>query len=186
MYLSGISIRDVSKKLGLSKSTVGDYIRSLSISRNDFNGDKNPFFGKKHTEETLMRIAQKNTGKPAVNKDKCKHKHTKYINGLVVHKWQHEAKKRDIIWNISNEEIDSIWEKQGGICALTGRSMHGRWKGTKFDRASLDRIDCNGDYNINNCQLILGVVNLCKHMLDNIQFKQLCKDVTEYDQSQKT
>jgi len=180
LYRSGLSIRDVSNKLGLSKSTVGDYIRSLNISRNDFTGDKNPFFGKKHTEETLQSISSKNKGRPSVNKNVSKYPHTKYINGLVVHKWQHDARVRDIVWNISNEQIDCIWEKQDGLCALTGRPMHGKWRGTKFDRVSLDRIDSNKDYNIGNCQLTLGIVNICKHTLGNDDFKQLCKDVVDY------
>lgn len=184
LYKQGLSIRSIGDKLKISKSTVGDYIRALGISRTDFNGDKNPFYGKSHSLEVLAKISATNTGRIPVTKGISKYAHSRYVNGLLINKWKLEAKKREIEWNISNDEIDVMWEKQEGMCALTGRPMKGGFIGNKYHRCSLDRIDYKRDYTVDNCQLILGVVNLAKHVLNNIDFIQLCKDVVKYSDKQ--
>jgi transposase len=185
LYRAGNSIRAISIKLKISKSTVGDYIRSLGISRSDISGPNNPFFGKKHSQQVRDLISRKNKGKISVNAGISKYENSQYVNGLLINKWKYEAKKRDINWNISNDEIDEIWEKQNGLCALTGKIMHAKFRGSKFDRASLDRIDSNGCYNKSNCQIVLGILNICKNTLNNVDFIKMCEEVARHAQSSK-
>ena len=180
LYLEGFSIRAISEKFDLSKSIVGDFIRSKKISRNDFRGSKNPFYGKTHSPEVMEILRVANRGRTPSTKGVSKYLHSRYVNGLLINKWQLEASKRNIDWLISSDEIDTLWENQDGKCALTGKPMKGDFVGNKFHRCSLDRIDSSGDYTVNNCQLILGVVNLAKHVLNNNDFIQLCKDVVTY------
>lgn len=89
------------------------------------------------------------------------------------------AKKRNLIWEIS---IQDIWEQyllQDKKCSMTGWPIIcKRSRDTKGASASLDRIDNTKGYTKDNIQLVHANVNLARHKMSINDFLQVCKLVT--------
>jgi len=177
LYLQGKSIRDVATITQRNKSAVGDFIRSLGISRSDFSGVNNFFYGKSHSKEWREEHSKRMTGKIPGNKGKSKYESSKYFNGLMIHIWICGAKERSIEWSIKNEDLDLLWEKQSGKCALTNQCMSTDYYANKFEGVSLDRIDSDIGYTKDNIQFVIGMVNICKNILNNRDFIEMCNKV---------
>jgi hypothetical protein len=173
------NMRAVSKQLGISDHKVFKVIQSRKLSRNDFAGSNNPFYGKKHSDAFKQKISKQNSGKIAVNRGRSKYKSTKYIPGLTVNIWQRGAAIRNIEWTISDNDLDILWEEQKGLCALTQQPMSTDYSANKYIGISLDRIDSNKGYIKGNIQLVTGIVNICKNILNNNDFIELCKKVVQ-------
>lgn len=178
LYRQGLSLRKVAELLQLKSHYVWVYIKQTGLSRNNFNGIGNPFYGKIHTAETRFKISKSKQGKPGHNKGKSKYPPSKYFNGALIHKWQKNAKARNIEWHLSYSELDKLWERQNGRCALTGRELIPLSRATKMVIASLDRIDSNKSYTVDNVQLVTGMINIMKNILNNEEFIVLCKEVS--------
>jgi len=73
--------------------------------------------------------------------------------------------KKYIGIDISKEEVYKLYLKQGGKCALSGVEMtHIRTHDVEGDtNISIDRIDPEGLYDIENIQLVCKRVNFMKH-----------------------
>ena len=96
--------------------------------------------------------------------------------------WQikRNTEKRSIDFKLTIEEAWALYEKQGRLCKLTGQPIY---FGSKNWTASLDRIDSNKNYTLENVQWVHKDINKIKMDLSTDYFKQLCKMVTHYDQS---
>lgn len=93
------------------------------------------------------------------------------------------AKKRGIEFNITIEEAWNIYTKQKGLCKLTSlpidfSGQRQRKKGIE-QTASLDRIDSNKGYTIDNIQWVHKDVNRMKNAFSTERFLEICKLVTE-------
>jgi hypothetical protein len=78
--------------------------------------------------------------------------------------------------------IDQAWAlflKQDRKCALTGLPLHfpEKWKGDY--NASLDRIDSDKDYSIDNVQWVHKHVNIMKNKFSENYFIDMCKRIAE-------
>jgi hypothetical protein len=78
------------------------------------------------------------------------------------------------------DELELLWEKQDGRCALSG------WKMTMVlgqgiipTNVSLDRIVPEGDYSAENVQLLCRAVNLAKNNLPQDYFVKMCAAIAE-------
>ena len=106
----------------------------------------------------------------------------KRANGHNDSSWYKKKKgqTRTYQLEITMEEAWELFKKQQGKCALSelplefpkDRNPHG---GT----ASLDRIDSNGDYTLDNVQWVHKDINRLKNAFNQEYFIQLCKAVTE-------
>lgn len=114
------------------------------------------------------------------NKGWQKHSPSKFFSGAIINKWKVNAFARNIEWNVSYDQLDQLWEKQNGLCALTGKQMIPSNKGNKMTIASLDRIDNSIGYRDGNIQLVLGILNICKNILHNNEFIDMCKEVVKH------
>jgi hypothetical protein len=67
-----------------------------------------------------------------------------------------------------------LFEKQKGVCALTGLPLqhHDDFEDSAL-RCSLDRIDSNGHYEVNNLQVVCQFANLWKNATENEDFVRL-------------
>ncbi len=95
-----------------------------------------------------------------------------------------QAQRRGISFEITREEAWALFEKQKGLCALTGvpicftsnirdqRSRH---------TASLDRIDSEHHYSIHNVQWVHKKINIMKNVMDNETFIAWCKKIVEWN-----
>lgn len=108
----------------------------------------------------------------ARGKDDPKYKGTAHIPASLLCRWFHGAARREIAFQISIEEIEEIWQKQSGKCALTGIPLTHTTSDPAM--ASLDRIDSSGPYIAGNVQLVCAVVNRMKGCLPEAEFIRLC------------
>lgn len=96
----------------------------------------------------------------------------KDMPGNVYHKIRGSATARQIPFKVTKKDLRDLLHKQNFKCALSGQSL-------TWDSASLDRIDSNLPYEIDNIQWVLSEVNYMKRILTQDRFIQLCKLITE-------
>lgn len=96
------------------------------------------------------------------------------INRLFK-QWRSGAESRNIYFDISVEDILGLWNKQNGLCALSGIELKNN---EDIFNASLDRIDSDKEYTIDNIQLVLKEVNYMKQSLSQEYFINLCKKIS--------
>jgi len=105
------------------------------------------------------------------------YKGTKHFAGRVICKWKLSARRRGHSWAIEKEDLDEIYERQGGRCALSGLPM--TWTGSVAYRPSLDRIDSSKGYYKSNIQFLCSIVNLMKNRISEPAFLCLCRLITK-------
>lgn len=112
------------------------------------------------------------------------HEYRNTETGFWVGLWgnlSHSAKKRGLDVEITKEDVIALWEKQKGLCAVTGLPME-KVKATKTTRnryknlyrASVDRINSDKGYTKENIRLVCSHVNIMKMDLTDEQFKFWC------------
>jgi hypothetical protein len=85
---------------------------------------------------------------------------------------------RNFEFNITPEYLWSVWRKQNGICALTGKKIYFN---TITDRsASVDRIDSSVGYVEGNIQWVDKDVNIMKNIYPQDMFIETCVNVAQY------
>ena len=93
-------------------------------------------------------------------------------------KIQRATKARDINFNVSKEELWNKFVAQNRKCALTGDDI------LDINKASLDRIDSNGEYTIDNVQWVTKQANLSKHTMTTSELIEFCKKVMNHANQQ--
>jgi AraC-like DNA-binding protein len=91
---------------------------------------------------------------------------------------RHNAKKRNLRFDVTIEDLWEQYQKQNGRCALSGRVIG--FVSSKRGNASLDRIDSTLPYTKNNIWWLHTDVNFAKQSLSVEQFKSLCREVAEF------
>lgn len=98
-------------------------------------------------------------------------KYTQAIN-KIFNDCKQNAKKRGIKFAIKSQDIDDLYQKQDGKCAITGTLMtHDYMTERQEDdhhiinptNMSIDRIHNSGGYTKDNIQLVCAIVNRIKH-----------------------
>jgi hypothetical protein len=110
----------------------------------------------------------------------------RFFSALTV-KAREGAVVRGIVFAVSKDDILGKFLEQDAKCALTGIEMDwseaggttGRGKRSKL-KPSVDRIDSQGNYTVNNVQMVLSVVNFMKGDLTTDQFVSLCDHVSSH------
>lgn len=98
----------------------------------------------------------------------------KDISGCKLYRVLNGAKTRGILLEISIEDLQDLWEKQEGVCALSGLVLD-------IDKdASVDRIDSSLGYTKDNIQWIHKHINHMKNKYDQDYFLSMCKLITEH------
>jgi hypothetical protein len=110
------------------------------------------------------------------------------INGNWSNYFKHLCQiKKDARKELSPEILKNLLIKQKYKCALTGIKLTClRANGIKFKtNASIDRINSDLGYNIDNIQLVCSVVNILKSNLTNHEYIRWCKKVVKEDAIRK-
>lgn len=115
--------------------------------------------------------------------------HPKYSPGLdrywslAIQRINAGARSRGLLVGIDKDDLLGLFLKQDGRCALTGLEMDWRAKGgtgrgqRALSAPSADRIDSQGNYTLDNVQIVMNAVNVMKNDLSTDQFVALCEQV---------
>lgn len=103
----------------------------------------------------------------------------KDITGQMWGVLRKSAAARGIAVEIAIEDLQDLWERQGGKCALSGIPLAIAAKGRGLT-ASVDRIDSSKGYTKGNLQFVHKDINLMKNGLDQAYFIEMCRRVTSH------
>lgn len=110
------------------------------------------------------------------------------------------AKDRGIEFNITLTDLFNLWEKQNGICALSGEKLllakpifkviNGKQilieSPKDRNTVSLDRIDSNSAYTVDNIQFVHKTINTMKWQLSEKEFINRCLQIVRYAEEKET
>jgi|APCry1669188970_1035186.scaffolds.fasta_scaffold24152_1 CRISPR/Cas system Type II protein with McrA/HNH and RuvC-like nuclease domain len=91
--------------------------------------------------------------------------------------------ERGITMDATFDQCLELYHKQNGKCAISGRVLVGN--AGHVDKISIDRIDSNLPYSIENIQLVTAQVNRGKMDFQNEDFISMCASVTKFQQKLK-
>lgn len=87
------------------------------------------------------------------------------------------CRKRPGSEKLTSADIQKLFDDQFGVCKISGVRFDIEHK---WNRPSLDRIDNNKGYTIDNIQLVTWIVNHTRGELTIDEYINLCKEVTEF------
>lgn len=100
------------------------------------------------------------------------------VRASWVEGFRKSAVTRGYFWEITPEDIDALYQVQNCCCALSGLPIS--WSATGWEHsASIDRIDNNKGYTLDNIQLVHKKINMMRGTLEVSDFVQLCKSVAD-------
>jgi hypothetical protein len=103
--------------------------------------------------------------------------------GLKVKGRQNRGPRRELEFTITDEDILSLYKKQDGKCYLSGEEISLPKTAFQYQRceytASIDRIDSNKGYVVENIALCHKRVNIMKGMLTNEEFIRWARNIAE-------
>lgn len=91
---------------------------------------------------------------------------------------QREAKERNLEFDVSVEDLNEQFKRQGGRCNLTGTHLFFTSR-KSIGNASLDRIDNLNGYISNNIQWVHKDINFIKYTLSTKRLLEICKKITK-------
>lgn len=75
------------------------------------------------------------------------------------------SEKRKIPFDLTLDQLISLWDRQNGLCAITKEPMtHIRGNGKVSTNVSIDRVNSSLGYSIENLQLVCLIVNIMKNI----------------------
>lgn len=78
------------------------------------------------------------------------------------------------LFTITVEDVIALWDKQGGLCAISGMPMAHEFKNLRS--ASIDRIDSNNGYVPGNIQLVCQWVNYAKNNHSDAEIREVLSE----------
>lgn len=121
-------------------------------------------------KEARAKINEKQSDRTTGNKYNYKGVFTYYLN---------KTRNRNRGFDLDEEYLVEIWQKQNGRCALSNIVIHLKDGNHTLSTASLDRIDSNIGYLRGNVQFVAYAMNLAKNKFsdqDVFKFLQEVKD----------
>jgi len=119
-------------------------------------------------------------------KKECGKRKRTGFGGITGNTWNaicgnSKRRARNIEFNLTIEQAWNLFLSQEGKCALSGLDLHLCTYGDDFKNqtASLDRIDSNGGYTIDNVQWVHKDVNCMKFDLKEDYFIKMCRIIAE-------
>lgn len=88
------------------------------------------------------------------------------LNKAIKFRWlgaKGRAEKKGIVFNITEDFVKKLWEKQKGLCVLSKIPMTYSFdNGRTFTNLSIDQINPNAGYTEDNIQLVCMAINQMK------------------------
>ncbi len=101
------------------------------------------------------------------------------ITGRRFYNFKKNAKQRNLIFEVTIEQLWNLFEKQNRKCALTGDEII--FSTNSENLASLDRIDNSKGYYIENIRWIRSDINMMKKDMSDLKLIKLCEKIVNYN-----
>lgn len=101
------------------------------------------------------------------------------LPGWIAESYHGCKARRDC--SITKKDILALWERQKGICALTGQPMDYTASKRAHNRPSIDRIDNTKGYHQDNVRLVWHLANLAKNVFTDEQLIRFCEHIIEHN-----
>jgi hypothetical protein len=118
---------------------------------------------------------------------KCGYVSSAFVKPMPKYYWTkilHGAKDRNLEVSITPEYCRKLYDKQNGKCALTGVPLYCAKSVKEFkaglNTASLDRIDSDKGYVVDNVQWTHKNINYMKMDFSQKEFVEWCRKVADY------
>lgn len=112
--------------------------------------------------------------------EKLKKKHSSYKNYIST--LLNHSSKRNKEYNIDIQYVLDLYEKQNGLCNISGIKMTYDY-GSKSTNISIDRIDSNFGYIKGNVQLVCYIANIMKNNFSINEFISICEKIVNYSKN---
>lgn len=122
------------------------------------------------------RSVPSNLAKQRVAEARRRSSSPKYALNLALH----NAKKRSIV-EVTRDQMVEMWKAQNGCCALSGVKMtwgNGQITGTSM---SMDRIDQNKEYTIDNVRLVCQAVNALRGRMSDEAMLEMARAIVNHN-----
>lgn len=113
---------------------------------------------------------------------------TEYFSCIKSHHKSHKRRSARFDFSLEKEELINLYNYQNGKCSLTGLPIFFRKKENKNylnNIASVDRINNEDGYNLDNIHIVHKNINLIRSINTMQEFREYCKIITE-NQATKT
>lgn len=89
-------------------------------------------------------------------------------------------------FNLNIEQLYNLYKKQNGKCAISGIEMTATiGVGRKNTNISIDRIDNNAGYTLDNIQLVCCIVNIMKNNISLEELVYFCNNIINHSNHEK-
>jgi hypothetical protein len=152
----------------------------------DFSGDNNPYRKSlgdpKKRAEARARAKAMWDARDRAWREKFGQKHRKGVGEIPATFWsrtRHNARIRDLVFEVTIEDAWGLFLFQGRRCALSG-ALIDFGCGKDWPTASLDRKDSTLGYTLDNIQWLHKRVNMAKQVMTDPEFIEMCRQVYEH------
>ncbi len=90
------------------------------------------------------------------------------------------AKRNKIDFSLTGQDVLKMFTDQNGKCYYTGKEMSLKVFPGNLDIFSVDRIDSNKGYSIDNCVLCRFIINIMKNSLTIPEFIKISQEIVDY------
>lgn len=192
------TLREISDKTGLTYNNLTAFCRSHAITPNHHTNWsvneiailKDMIINGKSYKEIATHLNRSTStisnqvarlGLKRIHISNKKYKDSKLINGGFFNVIKSGAKVRNLEFNITIEQIEDLFLKQNGKCALSGIILNlTKNSNYRLSTASLDRIDSSKGYIIENIQWIHKRINKIKNDLPEDEFLEWIQLIYNY------
>lgn len=97
---------------------------------------------------------------------------------IRLHDAKNRAKKKNLYFDLTLDDLMNLWTQQKGKCALTGFAMTYKYICNKYKYSvSLDRINPEKGYTLDNLQLVCHAANMMKGTFSEDELLKFCNAI---------
>ena len=123
------------------------------------------------------------TGPKRYSSNTCKSCQSKHRTDWTNKNWRNyfsRLVKSDRHKQVTADDCISIYEKQNGLCAITGIPLtRVAGQGRVYTNASMDRIETGGPYTVDNVRLVCYIVNVMRNDMQDNELLWWSKQITK-------
>lgn len=149
------------------------YEKRVQELKNYYNSPRGKAYHKRYYQENKDKQAEK----ARRSRDKLAHE---YPLSLLYSSCRLGALRRELEFSLTREDVNSLWEKQGGKCYYSGLDMNQTWNKKHPQQVSMDRLDTKKGYTLENVVLCCQALNYAKNSFSLEVFQEFLEKLKKH------